>query len=115
MVIKNLKQERRQKIRYRIRKKIKGTPAKPRLCLFKSNTALYAQLIDDTKGRTIAAVDSRELKKKNKEAAAKIGEALAVQIKAKKVTDIVYDRSGYRYHGVVKTFFDTVSAKINKA
>ena len=115
MVTKNLKQARRQKIRYCIRKKIKGTSTKPRLCFYKSNTALYAQLIDDTQGHTIAAVDSRKLKKKDKTAAAEIGEALAAQIKAKKVTAVVYDRSGYLYHGVVKTFFDTVREKINKA
>ena len=116
MVTKNLKQARRQKIRYRIRKKIKGTPARPRLCLYKSNTALYAQLIDDTHGHTIAAVDSRKLeKKKDKAAAATIGQTLAAQIKEKKVPDIVYDRSGYLYHGVVKTFFDTVRENINKA
>lgn len=112
--IKNLKKARRQRIHYRIRKKIKGTLARPRLVVYKSNTALYAQLVDDNKGHTILASDTRKLKGKSCSHAIKMGEELAQKLNEKKITTFVFDRSGYHYHGLVKALFDTVSQKTVK-
>ncbi len=97
-----------------IRKKIRGTAERPRLTLYKSNTALYAQLIDDTKAHVLLAVDTRKIKGKKSEAVIKAGEILADKAIKNKVTKIVFDRAGYRYHGLVKILFDTVSKKILK-
>ena len=93
---------RRQRIRHRIRKQIAGTAQRPRLSLYKSHRTLYLQLIDDTAGHTLVAADSRAFQGKNQEAAAKTGALLAEKAKAKKITHVVFDRSGYPYHGVVK-------------
>lgn len=103
----NNKSSARQKIRYRIRKKISGTPTKPRLCVFRSNSAIYAQLIDDTNGATIAAASSRQ-KDITAQTAPKIekskmvGEALAKKATELGIKEVVFDRSGYIYHGRVK-------------
>ncbi len=102
---------RRQKIRYRIRKKIAGTPQKPRLSVFRSNTDIYAQLIDDVNGKTLAAASS-----KDKDVAAQtgnkvensklVGAALARTATELGLADVVFDRSGYLYHGRVKAVAD---------
>ncbi len=103
----NNKSSARQKIRYRIRKKISGTPAAPRLSVFRSNTDIYAQLIDDNNGVTIAAASSKQ-KDINAQKAPKIakskmvGEALAKKATELGITKVVFDRSGYIYHGRVK-------------
>lgn len=98
-----LERERRHK---RVRTKISGTTECPRLCVFRSNTNLYAQIIDDTKGTTLvqASTLDKEVKTKhsNKEAAKEVGALIAKRALAKKIENVVYDRGGYVYHGVVK-------------
>ncbi len=98
----------RQKRIKRIRKKIFGTPACPRLRVFKSAKHIYAQLIDDEAATTIAAMSTlnEEIKaaglKTKKEQARKVGEALAAQARSKGLSRVVFDRGGYIYHGRVK-------------
>ena len=103
----NNKSTARQKIRYRIRKKINGTPEMPRLSVFRSNTDIYAQLIDDTKGVTIAAASSKQKdiaaqKSPKSEKSKMVGASLAQKAIALGVSKVVFDRSGYVYHGRVK-------------
>ena len=103
----NSKASARQKIRYRIRKKVSGSSAIPRLAIFRSNSDIYAQLIDDNSGVTIAAASSRQ-KDINAQKAPKIskskmvGEAIARKAVELGVKKVVFDRSGYVYHGRVK-------------
>ncbi len=96
----------RKKRHRRIRGKISGTKKRPRLSIFKSNKFTYAQLINDKTGNTLVSADSREIKSKNKlkklKAAQKTGELLAKRAKKKKIKKVVFDRSGYRFHGRVK-------------
>ncbi len=101
------KLEQRQKIRYRIRKKVSGTATKPRLSVFRSNTDIYAQLIDDNAGVTITAASSREkdiaAQKINKTEKSKlVGAAIARKAIELGVSAIVFDRGGNLYHGRVK-------------
>lgn len=98
------KQEKRIKRHASIRSKISGTPARPRLCVFRSNTHIYAQLIDDTTRSTIASVKDIEIKgKKDKTAIAKeVGLLLAKKAIEKKISEVVFDRGGFQYHGRVK-------------
>ncbi|HNX10870.1 MAG TPA: 50S ribosomal protein L18 [bacterium] len=101
-IAKNSKLERRH---VRVRAKIEGTAARPRLNVFRSNTGLFLQLIDDVKGVTLVSADSKELKdvKKPKlELAKTLGELLAKKAQDKKISAVVFDRGGYRYHGRVK-------------
>jgi len=103
----NNKSSARQKIRYRIRKKINGTSSIPRLTVFRSNSDIYAQLIDDNNGTTIAAASSRQkditAQKAPKIAKSKmVGEAIARKAVELGVKKVVFDRSGYIYHGRVK-------------
>ena len=81
-----------------MRAKIKGTAKKPRLCVFRSNKHIYAQLIDDNKGQTLIAVSGKANVKKAKE----VGQLIAQQALEKKIEKVVFDRGGYRYHGRVK-------------
>ncbi len=90
----------------RIRSKIKGTTEIPRLCVFRSNKAIYAQIIDDDTMSTIVAASSldKDLKLEkgnNKEAASAVGKAIATKAKEKNITKVVFDRGGYLYHGRV--------------
>lgn len=102
--IKTLQRERRHN---RIRSQVAGTESKPRLSVFRSNKAIYAQLVDDTKGQTLAAASSLGAKgKKGVEAAKLAGQALAKAAKDKKITTCVFDRGGYLYHGQVKALAD---------
>ena len=98
-----LERERRHK---RVRTKISGTPECPRLCVFRSNTNVYAQIIDDTKGVTLvqASTLDKEVKTKhsNKEAAKEVGTLIAKRALEKNIENVVFDRGGYIYHGVVK-------------
>lgn len=100
------KEGRRRKIRYRIRKKIEGSPTKPRLSVFRSNRFIYCQVIDDTMGHTLASASSREesiAKNVNKTEQAKlVGKLLAERLLAKNINAAVFDRGGYLYHGRVK-------------
>ena len=101
-MIKN-KALRRAKIKSRIRSKVKGTAELPRLCVFRSNKAIYAQIIDDTKGATILASSSQGLDKGPKTEIAKlVGKALAEKAVANGITSVKFDRNGYLYHGRVK-------------
>ncbi|MBQ3655782.1 MAG: 50S ribosomal protein L18 [Bacteroidales bacterium] len=102
------KQERRQRIKYRIRKKISGTTERPRLCVFRSNKNIFAQLIDDVSGKTLVATSSRvkeisEKKVTKIEQAALVGKAIAEKAKAAGYETVVFDRNGYLYHGRVKS------------
>lgn len=102
---------RRQKIRYGIRRKVSGTTQKPRLAVFRSNTDIYVQLIDDVDGKTLAAASS-----KDKDIAAQsgtkseksklVGAAVARKAAELGITAIVFDRGGYLYHGRVKSVAD---------
>lgn len=101
----------RKKRHFRIRKKISGTEKRPRLNVFKSNRYFYAQIIDDTKGETLAAASSLEkelkgecLSRCNVETAKKVGELIAKRAIEKGLTSVVFDRGGYIYHGKVKAF-----------
>ena len=98
------KHARRLRIRRGIRNKIAGTPAKPRLSVFKSNKAIYAQLIDDTSGNTLAAASSIEIGVTNVkiEDSKNVGSKLAEKAKGAGIEAVVFDRGGYQYHGQVK-------------
>lgn len=93
----------------RLRKRIEGTTGRPRLAVFRSLQHIYAQVIDDTTGTTLAAASSQEKDLKvsgNAEGAKKIGQALAERAKAKGVTSVVFDRGGFRYTGRVASLAD---------
>lgn len=103
----NNKSTARQKIRYRIRKKISGAAVKPRLSVFRSNSDIYAQLIDDSNGVTLAAASSRQKdiqaqKAPKIEKSKLVGAAIAVKAKELGISTVVFDRGGYIYHGRVK-------------
>ena len=96
-----------RKVRHeRVTTKVFGTSECPRLCVFRSNTNIYAQIIDDEKGSTLVSASSldKELKLKslNIEAASKVGESLAKKAKKAGIKCVVFDRGGYKYHGRVK-------------
>lgn len=101
---------RRTKIRARIRKTIQGTSSCPRLSVFRSNKAIYAQVIDDVRGLTLVAASSREAgvdaKAKKVDQATSVGRILAEKAKAAGITSVVFDRGGYLYHGRVKALAD---------
>ena len=103
----NNKSSARQKIRYRIRKKVNGTGSKPRLTVFRSNSEIYAQLIDDDNGVTIAAASSLQKdiaaqKTPKVDKSKLVGEAIGRKAGELGIKDVVFDRSGYIYHGRVK-------------
>ncbi len=103
----NSKSNARQKIRYRIRKKISGSAVKPRLSVFRSNTEIYVQLINDENGSTIASSSSKEkdivAQKVNKVEKSKlVGAAVARKASELGIKDVVFDRGGYLYHGRIK-------------
>ncbi len=102
------KVERRQKIKASVRGKVSGTSERPRLTVFRSNKQIYAQVIDDTTGRTLAAASSlkMEVKAPKKEIAAKVGEQIAKAALEAGVQAVVFDRNGYLYHGRVKELAD---------
>ncbi len=92
---------------FHIRKRVAGTPGRPRLCIRRSNRHVFVQLVDDTRQRVLTGVSSltpalREKKLKRTEEPAEVGRLLAVQAKKIGVEQVVFDRSGYRYHGRVK-------------
>lgn len=98
--------ERRERIKMGVRKKLSGTTDRPRLSVFRSNTGIYAQIIDDVKGVTLAAASSLELGKKtvNIESSKTVGKKLAEKAVASGIQSIVFDRNGYLYHGNIKAF-----------
>ncbi len=96
----------------RVRQRISGTTARPRLVVFRSLAHIDAQVIDDTTGQTIAAANDRQLKLKGTKAekAAAVGTAVAKAAQEKKVTTVVFDRGGYQYHGRVKALAEAARA-----
>lgn len=102
------KNELRLKRNRRVRAKISGSAERPRLCVFKSLTSISAQVIDDTKGVTLVAAALSEIAKaKNTiEGAQEVGKLIAKKCKEAKITTVVFDRSGYRFHGKVKALAD---------
>ncbi len=100
----------RMKNKARIRKKVSGTPERPRLAVFRSNKFIYAQLIDDVAGKTLASSSSMKIKvgagTSSQTAAKSVGAEIAKMAQAKKITSVVFDRSGYVYHGKVKSVAD---------
>ena len=90
----------------RVRTKISGTAERPRLCVFRSNSNLYVQIIDDVAGNTLVSASTldKEVKNKyaNKVAAKEVGALIAKRAMEKKISEVVFDRGGYIYHGVVK-------------
>lgn len=100
-----VKDLRRNRIKMRVRKTIKGTPDKPRLNVFRSNKEIYAQLIDDVTGKTILSLSSLKLDKEGKtksDLAKELGGLIAKKANDAGITSIVFDRSGYLFHGRVK-------------
>ncbi|CAI8322585.1 50S ribosomal protein L18 [Flavobacteriaceae bacterium] len=102
------KNERRLRIKSRIRKTVTGTSAQPRLAVFRSNKEIYAQIINDVTGETIAAASSRDkelstAKGTKSEVATLVGKSLAEKAIKAGVSDITFDRGGYLYHGRVKS------------
>lgn len=102
------KVQRRNKIKMSIRAKISGTQEKPRLTVFRSNKQIYAQVVNDLKGVTLASASSLKMTDKvtKKEIAAKVGELLAKNAIAAGVSEVVFDRNGYLYHGRVQELAD---------
>ena len=106
MITKINKNEDRQKRHRRVRKKVSGTASAPRLCVYRSLNHIYAQIIDDVNGVTLAAAASNEkdfdLNGGNKEGAYKVGQLIAARAAEKGITEVVFDRGGYIFHGRVK-------------
>jgi large subunit ribosomal protein L18 len=110
------KWDRRRRIRFRIRKKVVGTPERPRLAVYRSLSHIYAQAIDDRAGRTVAAASSVEPAVKalfagranggNIEGARIVGRVVAERLLAKGISQVVFDRGGFLYHGRVKALAD---------
>ena len=101
----------RLKRKLRIRAKISGSASLPRVSVFKSNRYLSVQAIDDVTATTLAALNSKVTgHKANKEGAAALGEAFAAVLKKAKISEVVFDRNGYQYHGVVAAFGDALRA-----
>ncbi len=101
------KQERRQRIKYRIRKRLSGNGERPRMTVYRSNKQIYVQLVDDLTGKTLGAASSKEkeiaTQKVNKIDQAKlVGKQIAKVAKEKGIDTVVFDRNGYLYHGRVK-------------
>jgi len=110
------KEDRRDRIKLRIRKRVAGTPERPRLTVFRSVAHLYVQVIDDRTGHTIAAASSVEpslkatfaakVRGNNKAGAEAVGRAIAERLKEKGITRVVFDRNGFLYHGRIKAVAD---------
>ena len=111
MITKVDRKAEKQRRHARVRRKISGTPECPRLAVCKTNKQIIAQIIDDTKGETLVYVSSLDksmkAKSANIEAAKKVGTAVAKAAADKKIKDVVFDRGGYIYHGVVKAVADS--------
>ena len=115
------KEQSRIKRHQRIRKRLQGTGEKPRLSVYKSLNHIYAQLIDDAAGKTILSASTLEKEIRtalkhggNLEAAKKVGASLAQKALGKKITTVVFDRAGYRYHGCVKALADAAREQVLK-
>jgi large subunit ribosomal protein L18 len=107
------RKRRRQRIHWRIRKTVAGTPERPRLVVFRSLSNVYVQAVDDVAGITVASASTVEKPLReglkhtgNRQAAKLIGVTIAERLKEKGITNVVFDRAGFRYHGVVKELAD---------
>ena len=101
------KQERRNKIKTRIRGRVSGTAERPRMTVFRSNKQIYVQLVDDTVGKTLVSASSKGIAEGTKsEVAAKVGQAVAEKAIAAGINTVVFDRNGYLCHGRVKSVAD---------
>src|SRR4028118_970832 len=100
----NKKESRRIRIKRSIRSKVSGTAERPRLSVFRSNTGIYAQIIDDTIGKTLVSASSKEIDTKglNVEVSKDVGQKLAEKATSNGISMVVFDRGGYLYHGKVK-------------
>ena len=103
----------RRRIRYRVRRQIQGTAARPRLAVFRSHRHIYVQAIDDERGATLAQASTRDSQLRgesgcggNRDAAQKVGQAIAERLKSAGVETVVFDRGGFLYHGRVKALAD---------
>lgn len=105
----------RQRIHARIRRTLKGTAERPRLSVYFSNTNVYAQVIDDENGKTIVSASTKEknfgASRANIETATKVGQAVAERALAQNITQVVFDRGGFIYHGKVKALADAAREK----
>ena len=117
MTVVEKKRLHREKRHKRVRRKVSGTAERPRLSVYRSNVHIYAQLVDDDTGRTVVAADSRSKEFRagqprggNVAAAKAVGGVLAERAKAAGVTQVVFDRGGYKYHGRVKALADAARA-----
>lgn len=114
------KKDKKERIRLRQRKRISGTAERPRLAVFRSNAHIYAQVIDDLAGKTVAAASSSESGLKdtfkgkvrggNKAGAEALGKVIAERLKEKGVTKVVFDRGGFLYHGRIRAIADAARA-----
>lgn len=106
-----IKAKQRRQRKLRVRKKIQGTAERPRLTVFKSNKNIYLQVIDDTVGNTLLSASTLEKELSdlsvNKESAAKIGELISKRCQESKIQQVVFDRNGYKYHGIIQTIADS--------
>ena len=112
MVKKTNRKFERTRRHIRVRRKISGTAERPRLCVYRSNTNIYAQVIDDVAGKTLVSASTLDKEfselssKSNKEAARKVGFSIGKKAIEKGISEVVFDRSGYLYHGKVKELAD---------
>jgi len=113
----NKSHELRSKRALRVRKHLRGTSTKPRLCVVKSNCHIQAQLIDDESGQTLAGISTfakefrqTEFNKKNKASARKLGEHIAEIAKSKNIKEVVFDRGPFKYHGILAELADAARA-----
>jgi large subunit ribosomal protein L18 len=101
------REDRRYRRHLRVRKKVTGTAERPRLVIFRSDKHIYAQLVDDATGRSLAQVSSTKTREGSKsEKAAEVGKQIAAIAREKGITRVVFDRAGYKYHGRVKAVAD---------
>ncbi len=114
--IKNKKVARRLKIKLRSRAKVKGTEQRPRLCVFRSNAQIYAQIIDDAKGHTMLSASSidkdlAEKKGTKTEMAKVVGQVIAEKATQQGIETVIFDRNGYKYHGRIKALAEGAREK----
>ena len=101
------REQQRHRRHLRVRKKVAGTPERPRLVIFRSDKHIYAQLVDDSANKTIATVSDLGIEQgKKAERAAEVGKLIAERAKSAGITRVVFDRAGYRYHGRIKAVAD---------
>ena len=101
------KKDSRQRVKHAIRKKVSGTSERPRLAIFRSNKEIYAQIIDDVVGNTLASASSSDVKGTKTEQASVVGKLIADSAKKVGVDTVVFDRGGFLYHGRVKALADS--------